>query len=307
MIGAGAIGGFFAGQLLTAGTDVTIAARRPFARLVVHSETLPVDVAATVVTDPAAAPDGPFDVLVVAVKTVDLEGVAPWLARWCGPDTVVLGLQNGLGAEDVLGPLAGPATVVPAVIHCAVEATAPGHVVHHQQAHLALPAGEAAARIASAFAPTAVGVVVGEDFVTERWRKLGLNVVGNGLTALTDRSVAASLGDPRARGVVQAAIEECWAVAVAEGADLGPDDVAAFLQGLDRLPDDFTTSMAQDRRRGRPFEHEAIHGAVVRRARAHGIPTPTVDVLHTLLTLVSPDVVSPDTRSPQRNDAGGTS
>ncbi|MGI9596825.1 MAG: ketopantoate reductase C-terminal domain-containing protein [Acidimicrobiales bacterium] len=48
------------------------------------------------------------------------------------------------------------------------------------------------------------------------------------------------------------------------------------------------TSMLQDRESGRPTEHDAIHGAILRRGAKHDIPAPTTLVIHDLLAAGSP-------------------
>ena len=53
-------------------------------------------------------------------------------------------------------------------------------------------------------------------------------------------------------------------------------------------PPETGSSMLNDRRAGRPLEYDALTGAVVRRARAHGIATPCNDTLLALLEASDP-------------------
>ena len=75
-------------------------------------------------TDPAAAT--PADVVLLAVKAHQTESAAPFLRALSRDGTVVVVLQNGVEQRELVGPHAGGATVLPAVVWVPVEAVAPG-------------------------------------------------------------------------------------------------------------------------------------------------------------------------------------
>jgi 2-dehydropantoate 2-reductase len=77
--------------------------------------------------------------------------------------------------------------------------------------------------------------------------------------------------------------EEAAAVGRAEGAELPEGFVADLLDRFASTPLSFGTSMLYDRRAGRPLEHDAITGAVVRAGRRHGIATPVTEAVDALL------------------------
>ena len=82
-----------------------------------------------------------------------------------------------------------------------------------------------------------------------------------------------------------ALVDEVMAVGRAEGASF-PDTFAADAIAYLRGPvGEHWTSMAQDRRDGRPMEWEARNAVVGRIGRRHGIPTPYNDALTALLAL----------------------
>jgi 2-dehydropantoate 2-reductase len=55
------------------------------------------------------------------------------------------------------------------------------------------------------------------------------------------------------------------------------------MEGVARMPVDGATSMYYDRMAGRPTEHDALYGAVVRAGARHGIPTPFAETVAALL------------------------
>lgn len=281
IVGPGAVGGFFAAHLAANGHDVLSCARRPFDRYVVESDDAPVDVPAHVVTDPGAIDSRPVDWVLVGVKSHQTAGAAPWLDRLCGPASTVVALQNGVEAEERLAELVSGAEVIPTVVYCGAELLAPGRIRHHRASTLIAPERPSSHRFADLFDGSPAKVAVTDAFVTEAWRKLGANVVANGITALTRRSMLV-LQDPGMAELATRILEECWAVARAEGARLGSSDVADLVGRYSR---GITggTSMLYDRLAERPTEHDALYGAVVRAGARHGIPTPIAETMATLI------------------------
>jgi 2-dehydropantoate 2-reductase len=286
LVGPGGIGLFFGGHLEAAGRRVEVASRQPFERYVIMSDEYPVDIPAVVYTDPEMSPQGPMDVVLVTVKLHQIASTRPWLQRWCGPKTVVVSLQNGLDGEDLIAAVSPAGVFVPSIMYCAIERLDIGVARHDAQARLILPPGQSSEIIARLYAKTPIDVAIRSSFVTDRWRKLGLNVVSNGLTALTDRSTEV-LSTSAIRQVMHDLLQESWAVASACGADLGPGDVQDFIRGLDAMPPDVVPSMLQDRREGRMLEHDGLYGAVRRAGERVGVKTPTVNTVDRLLAGLS--------------------
>ena len=285
MVGPGSVGLFFAAHLAAAGHDVVACARRPFDRYLVESETHPVDTEATVLTDPAAYNGGPLPWVFVAVKAHQTEGAAGWLDRLCGPETRVVVAQNGIEHDRVV-PFVNGATVIPAVVYCGAELVEPGHVTHHQSAHLVVADGPDADALVELFADALPEIRPTDDFATPLWMKLSLNVMANGLTALTRRAQKV-FAEP---GIERAAIRllhETFAVGRAEGADLDNSLAEKIVAGVVKrgVPG---TSMYYDTSAGRPTEHDAIHGAALRAAERHGIDTPSIALVHALLDARAP-------------------
>lgn len=82
-------------------------------------------------------------------------------------------------------------------------------------------------------------------------------------------------------------LQECLAVARAEGAELGDEVAQAILDKFQASPADLGTSILADREAGRPLEWDIRNGVIARRGRARGVPTPIGDVLVPLLAAAS--------------------
>lgn len=289
VVGPGAVGSFLAAHLVTAGRDVVACARRPFERFVVESAesaAFATDVPARVVTDPAGAT--PVDLVLVCVKVTQTPAIGPWLQALCGPGTVTVSVQNGLESPALVQALLPVGSVVPSVVYCGVQLVAPGHVRHTTSARLVVPAIPDAEVVSRAFAGSVVAVQPVADFATEVWRKLGVNVAVNGITALTNRTTDV-FGRPAVADLARDLLRECWRVARLDGAALDDAAADATVAGLSARPIGAGTSMLYDRRAGVPTEHDAIYGAVLRAAARLGSDAPLIRAVDTLLDAGDPD------------------
>lgn len=116
VVGAGATGGYFGALLARAGQDVTFLVRPARAealrerglRIVGRDE-------AWVLTPrlvTADVLDGPYDLVLLSVKSTGLDGAIEDIAPAVGPDTVVVPLLNGLAHMDALNARFGSASVL---------------------------------------------------------------------------------------------------------------------------------------------------------------------------------------------------
>jgi 2-dehydropantoate 2-reductase len=83
-------------------------------------------------------------------------------------------------------------------------------------------------------------------------------------------------------------MEETDAVAAALGVPVRRARIAGVLAESAAEMPGFATSMLQDARRGRPLEHDALNGAVVRAAARTGVPVPVNRTLLALLARLDP-------------------
>jgi 2-dehydropantoate 2-reductase len=270
IIGPGAIGGILAAWLAQdPDHDVTVCARTPFDRLEVETPTRSIAASPRVVTDPADAE--PADWVLVATKAYDAESAARWFPAVRRESTPVVVLQNGVEHVERFAPFVTVEHLVPAVIDCPAERTAPGRMRQRGPSWIVVPDTELGRAFVPLFARTNFDVSTG-DFRTRAWAKLCINAPG-AISAILLKPTGVIQVEPIAeltRGIVR----ECIAVGRAEGALLDDAIVEAVVEGARRAPPDSLNSLIGDRMAGRPMEIDARNGAVVRYGRKHGIPTP---------------------------------
>lgn len=279
IIGPGAIGGILAAWLAQdPNHDVTVCARTPFDRLEVETPSGSITASPRVVTDPADA--RPVDWVLVATKAYDAASAARWFPAVRRDDTPVVILQNGVEHVERFSAFLSAEHLVPAVIDCPAERTAPGRMRQRGQSWIVVPDTEHGRAFVPLFARTNFDVSTG-DFTTRAWAKLCINAPG-AISAILLKPTGVIQVEPIAaltRGIVR----ECLAVGRAEGAALDDGIVEAVVEGARRAPGDSLNSLIADRMAGRPMEIDARNGAVVRFGRRHGIPTPLNEMAVALL------------------------
>ena len=284
-MGPGAVGTTVAALLYKAGHSVLICGRTPREVIELRPDGQePIVVPGPVLTDPGQV-SGPFDVVVLAVKATQNDDAATWLARLCAEHTIVVVLQNGVEQVEQVQPLCPSSAVVPGIVWYGAETQPEGWVRLRTEAALVLPSGSAAQTVAELLRGAGCRVETNPDFITAAWRKLLTNALA-GLLALSRRRSGMFRRDDVA-ALSRSYVAECLAVARAEGARL-PDDVVDGLVDLfRRAPEDMGTSILADAENHRRMEWDIRNGVIIRRARAHGLPTPISDVLVPLLAAAS--------------------
>ena len=292
VVGCGAIGGLYGGRLVAAGQDLTFVVRSGADEL--RAEGLRVD---SVDGDLELSPGsfgvatsmeeaGVADVVIVAVKATSPVDVGPLL----GPGTTLAVFQNGLGVEEAADRRSpGAAAVVGGMCFVCADKVGPTLVRHQDYGTVTLAPHRGGMHAVEALAAdlrdAGVPVVVTPDLATARWRKLLWNVPFSGLTTLlavgTDELLASSSG----RALVASLMDEVVDAGRAGGARLGHEDVEAMIRSTEAMVP-YLSSMALDLTAGRPLEHDAIHGAVVRAAADHDVPVPRVEALWRALDVI---------------------
>ena len=292
VVGAGVIGSLYAAHLARV-ADVSVLCRREEHAAALNEEGLRVSGRheftgeVTAATDAADLPAA--DVAIVATKTTELDVAASRLAgHW--PDAVVMTVQNGLGAEDVVRrhgdwPLVSAVTFMSGTRHSDT------HVEYILDTETWLgPFGEtpdpAVEEIAGLLIQSELKARAFQDLRPAQWSKLIFNSTVNSVAALTglphDRHFAEQDRVEQLGHLVRDLMEEGKRVAAAAGIELHEDpwemNVLATQRGSRHYP-----SMLEDVEAHRPTEVDQITGAIVREAARLGVPVPLQTAMYRLV------------------------
>ena len=244
----------------------------------------PIVVPGPVLTDPGEV-TGSVDVVVLAVKATQNDDARGWLARLCDDHTIVAVLQNGVEQVEQVQPLCPSSTVIPGIVWYAAETQPEGRVRLRTEAALVLPTGPAAETVAELLRGAGCRVDCDPDFITAAWRKLLTNALA-GFEPLSGRRSGMFRRDDVA-ALSRRYLAECLAVARAEGARLTDDAAHELVELFRQAPEDMGTSILADRENHRRMEWDIRNGVIIRKGRAHGLPTPISDVVVPLLAAAS--------------------
>ena len=287
VVGPGAIGSTVAACLHQAGHTPLVCGRTARDHLDVRPDPTVLAGERIVVPTPVRTDPGevgqPVELVLFAVKATQIGQASAWLAALCDHNTTVCVLQNGVEQVELVQPHCPVSTVVPAVVWCPAETQPGGWVRLRGQPELTLPS--ASGPVAAILADAGWKVSVTDDFVTAAWHKLLTNAV-SGLMVLTMRRSGMFRRDDVLR-LSRVYLEECLAVARAEGANLDDDVITQILMRLRNAPPDVATSMLGDREARKPLEWEIRNGVILRTARKHGLPAPVSEVIVPLLAAAS--------------------
>lgn len=286
VLGAGAMGAYFATQFLEVDEiDTVVVARgERAARLVEHG----LVVNGKAYSIPVQSPDAlnePADLIVVAVKNYHLPAAAPDLHNLVGEHTVILSVMNGLDSEEYLGSIYGMDRLLYAV-SVAIDAVREGNQVRYSKPgkHYF---GEAentqisprVQRVQVAFDRAGIAYETPVDMIRMLWWKFMVNVGMNQASAVMRIPYGVFQTAPDARALMEALMLEVVRVAEPAGVDLREGDIQDWYTALKTLAPEGKTSMLQDIEAGRKTEVETFAGKVVTLGEKYGIPTPANEVV----------------------------
>ena len=317
-VGAGALGGYVGGHLTRAGHDVTLIDPWPehVERMRAHGIELTgttaaerhiVRVNAMHVTDvQSLVKQKPIDIAFVAVKSYDTEWATLMIRPYLAPDGFVVSLQNCINEERIAQHVGWGRTVGCIASLIAVELYEPGRIKRtvpmggdrHTVFRVGEPHGRVTRRIEEVveLLRAVDSAKVTTNLWGERWSKLVINSMRNGLSAATGlfgnqrdamegpRWVSIRLGSEAVR-VGQAlgfqlermlGMEPEVLARAGEGhQDARTEIVNVLIEGAKKRADDQRPSMAQDIAKGRRTETDYINGYVAVRGTEIGVPAPT--------------------------------
>lgn len=219
------------------------------------------------------------DVLLICVKSYDVEKTLRFCTPLIGPETLLVFMQNGIAHLQYRSSI----NHKPSAFATTTEGSTSlgqGHVRHAGAGttflgFLDAPNDRDSGRLTSlidAFKRDGMQAQSTESIREKIWAKLFINIGINALTVIHNCTNGTLLGLPQAREQMRLAIEEAQKVA-----DYEQIEVYRPLQNTEavcRATSENISSMLQDVRRQRKTEIDAINGAIVDLARDRGIAVP---------------------------------
>lgn len=289
VMGAGAVGCYFGGMLARAGHEVVLIARPQHVEAIqrngLRMETRAFDEHVHLRASSDVAGVQGADLVLLCVKSPETESAGRAMQPFLSADAMVLCLQNGVDNAERLRMVLPRHEIAAAVVYVATEMAGPGHVRHHGRGELVIEPSPKGQMVAQAFTAAGVPTEISDNVRGALWLKLVINCAYNAISAIAQRPYGENVRSDGVPDVMHDVLEECMAVARAEGVQM-PGDVDAAVRTIAQTMPGQYSSTAQDLARGKRSEIDYLNGLIVRRGAALGISTPVNRTLWALVKLI---------------------
>lgn len=293
ILGAGAMGGYFATRFLdTTGFSTVVVARGQRNDRLKH-DGLMVNKKkyAIPVIDPDEA-TSPADLIIVALKYHHLVEAVHDLKNLVGSQTTIISVMNGLDSEKYIGSIYGMDKVLYA-ISVGIDAsrqgnqitfTSPGKLIFGEAKNTRL--SQRIRRMQDAFDRAGISYETQSDMIRIIWWKFMINVGINQASVVMRAPYGVFQSSPQAQALMEALMREVISLAKVSGVNLVEQDINDWYPFLNRLSPQGKTSMLQDIEAERKTEVEIFSGKVVELGKECAIPTPVnqtvMSIIHVL-------------------------
>jgi 2-dehydropantoate 2-reductase len=230
-------------------------------------------------------PEEPMDLVILAVKAAQAGQAARDALPLLGDHTIVLTIQNGLGAADIVADVVGAARLAVGIASgFGASLKGPGHAHHNAMRAVRFGAFDSLAlerleAVADVWREAGFDAQAVSDIAAMQWEKLICNVAYSAPCALTGFTVGQAMDDPDLGPIIRAAAIEAWEVARAAGIAITVTDPVAHVRAFGASMPAAKPSALLDHEAGRVSEIEVINGAIPREAKKLGLKTPVNDTL----------------------------
>lgn len=218
-----------------------------------------------------------FDVIIIAVKTHQLNSLIPKLHHFTHNETCFILAQNGYG----LLPQLPFKHKYQAVVYISGQKSG-NEVVHFRDYRLHLQKDDTTTHLKALFDTTKIEMVLEDNIEEKIWYKLLVNLGINSITAL-GHNTAQILKINEVKHLCRQLLKEGHQVAKASGIQFPNTIVDDIIQIYAGYPDHMGTSMYYDIINHQPLEVEAIQGFIFKQAKSHNVNTPHLDTVYALL------------------------
>lgn len=298
IVGAGATGGFYGGRLAQAGRDITFLVRERRAEqlrrngLQIVSPLGDATIQPQLITAEELRATGQhFDLIILATKSYSLESAIEDLAPAVSPETAILPILNGMRQLDLLDARFGADRVLGGTCRINSDVDADGRVL--QLSTLGdLTFGERnrertprIERISTELGGAVFKAVLPEDVLAAMWNKWYILAALNIICVLPQGTCGEVVAAPRGVEFANAAIDECIAIATANGYPPPASLIEWDRKRLTEPGSDITSSMYRDTKKNAPVEADHILGDLLTRGEARSVNTPLLRATYVQLKI----------------------
>ena len=239
-----------------------------------------------------AADVGVCDLVIIATKAEGVASAAQAIDPLMGEHTVIMTIQNGLGAAERISQYRDPNNILIGVEGgFGAEMKGPGHAFHNgmQLIRVGEMAGgmtERVQEVAQSWREAGFNTKAYEDVHQLIWEKFLCNVTFSGPCSVMRCSTGEIMANEHGWKVAIGCGLEAYAVGKAKGIQFSFDDAAEYIRAFGATMPNARPSMLQDHEAGRRSEIDAINGMVPVVAAQVGLSAPMNDTITGLVRMI---------------------
>lgn len=232
---------------------------------------------------------GTADLIVIATKAAGVGPAAKAIAPHMTDKTLVLTIQNGLGAAERIAGFMPTGNVLLGVADgFGASLKGPGHAHHNAMnliriGEIAGGQSDRAEALAALWRSAGFKAQAFDDIQQLIWEKFLCNVTFSAPCTVFDMTVGELQAHPDRWAIALGAMHEAYVIATAKQINLTFGDPVAYVTAFGARMPHARPSMLLDHRACRRSELDAINGQVPKLGAELGIPTPFNDVLVAVL------------------------
>lgn len=284
VLGPGAVGSLLAASLCKSGFDVSCLGSQRAADSILD---IGIRVKSSFFGDFVAYPKcnpsthSLLDVIFIAVKAPALAGSLEQMARYIGPNTVIVTLLNGIGHREKIRQTLGCRVAVGVIGSVEVYLDEDRAVLHRSKVapHIEIASdvdveSEFLSTISVILKQCDFSVLIRENENQVIWNKLVRLAAIATLTSYSQKDVGSIRSDGRLRKLLEGVVRELCLIAKTQDVKLSAIDV---MHQIDNLPESLTTSLQRDISAGKVSEIDSVLGESLRLGRRYGIAAPSIE------------------------------
>lgn len=294
IMGAGALGCYFGGRLQQAGQNVQYLVRKNRAKQMKEN-----GIGIT-------SPHGNYqftelhisenvhdiekaDLVILAVKGPHLQGTLADLKVLVEKGAKVLPLLNGLEHISILQDELGEEAVLGGSAFIIATLDEKGHVIHSNENHDLIFGAlhPSQAKVCDEFEQAVKSAIMSvgrtENILIRMWIKYMFITAFSGVTTAANLPIGTIRSFPATKGLLENALIEMMELANAYDIGITRQNVVQAMENMTGLPEESTSSMHQDRRKGLTLEVEHLQGGALRLADKANLKLPVIGTLYALI------------------------
>lgn len=284
VIGAGGVGGYFGGMLAKAGFDVTFLVRGKTLEAIKRNGLQIKSIKGDFTVNPKATDNynelGTPDLVILGVKSWQIEPIAEKLKSVIDENTMVLPLQNGADNADRLREILPHENVLAGLCKIVSKIEVPGVITHFEYEPEVVfgeydnSKTERTKKLKGVFDKARFKNTLSEDIHLDIWKKFLFIATVSGMGAITRSPFGVMREDENIRQLLYQTATEIMTIANAKGIALTYEHVEMAMAIVDRMDYNTTASMQRDFMEGKPSELQNFNGYIVEQGKELNIETP---------------------------------